>query len=41
MVKFYTVKIQNKEINVNTRNAWKIEDVPKLWRTKVEGELQE
>ncbi len=40
MVKFYVVKIQNQEINANTGEAWKLEDVPKLWRAKVEKELQ-
>lgn len=39
MVKYYVSKIQNGEINPKTDAAWKIEDVPKLWRKKVEAEL--
>lgn len=39
MVKFYLTKIQNETINPNTGEAWKLEDVPKLWRAKVETEL--
>lgn len=40
MVTFYVVKIRNKDINANTKEAWKLEDVPKLWKSKVEAELQ-
>ncbi len=40
MVKFYVVRIRNQEINANTGEAWKLEDVPKLWRAKVDKELQ-
>ena len=38
MVKFYVEKIGSGVINQNTGNAWTIEDVPKLWRTKVQKE---
>lgn len=41
MVKFYLAKIQNKEVNNNTGTVWTIEDVPKLWRTKVADALKE
>lgn len=41
MVKFYVMKIKNEEINPNTGEKWKIEDVPKLWREKVAEELAE
>ena len=39
MVKFYLSKIQNGIINPNTKNVWTLDDVPKLWRSKVEKEL--
>ena len=29
---FYGTKIKNSEINPKTGEAWKIEDVPKLWK---------
>ena len=29
---FYGTKIKNGEINLKTGEAWKIEDVPKLWK---------
>ena len=31
---FYGTKIINGEINPKTNEPWKIEDVPKLWRSK-------
>lgn len=40
MVLFYVTKIENEEINPSTGNAWSVEDVPKLWRSKVEAELK-
>lgn len=40
MVLFYVTKIKNEEINAQTGDKWKIEDVPKLWRTKVQAELE-
>jgi hypothetical protein len=40
MVKFYAEKIRTGAINQNTGTAWKAEDVPKLWRLKVENELK-
>lgn len=40
MVKFYTEKIKNGVINPSTGEAWKIEDVPSLWRNKVEKALE-
>lgn len=39
MVKLYVAKIQNKEINPLTENIWVIEDVPLLWRNKVQEAL--
>lgn len=39
MVKFYATKIKNNVINPNTGNIWTLNDVPKLWRSKVEKEL--
>lgn len=39
MVKFYINKIRNKEINSNTGQAWKIEDVPTLWKKRVKKEM--
>ena len=39
MVKFYSSKIKNGIINPNTKNVWTLDDVPKLWRSKVEQEL--
>ena len=41
MVAFYVDKIKNQIINPNTDAVWKIEDVPKLWKSKVEKELKE
>lgn len=39
MTKFYVLKIENCVINMNTGKEWCLEDVPKLWKTKVENEL--
>ena len=39
MVNFYVDKIQNEVINEKTGNAWTLEDVPRLWRKKVEKAL--
>lgn len=39
MIKFYVNKIQNQEINHKTGSIWKLEDVPNLWKSKVEKEL--
>lgn len=33
---FYGNKIRNKEVNPKTGAAWKLQDVPSLWRTKAE-----
>lgn len=41
MVKFYVVKIENGEINPKTELDWNIEDVPSLWKSKVEEALKE
>lgn len=41
MVAFYVDKIQNEVINEKTGEAWKLADVPKLWRKKVEAKLNE
>lgn len=39
MVKFYADKIRAGAINQNTGEEWNLEDVPKIWRVKVEKEL--
>ena len=39
MAKLYLQKINNQEINAQTGEAWKLEDVPILWRAEVEGLL--
>ena len=39
MAKLYLLKINNKEINPQTGETWKLEDVPMLWRAEVEGLL--
>lgn len=36
MGRFYGIKIKNGEINDATGEAWKLEDVPKLWRKATE-----
>ena len=40
MVAFYVEKINGKEINAKTGEIWKANDVPRLWKSKVEVELQ-
>lgn len=39
MVNFYVDKIKNEAINEKTGKAWAIDDVPKLWKKKVEKRL--
>ena len=39
MAKLYAQKITNNEMNALTGEAWKIEDVPMLWRDEVEALL--
>ena len=41
MVKFYVDKIQRGVVNPKTGEAWKVDDVPKLWKSKVEAALAE
>ena len=41
MVAFYVERIKNKTMNPNTDQEWKLEDVPKLWKSKVEKALKE
>lgn len=36
MGRFYGVKIKTGDINDATGEAWKLEDVPKLWRKATE-----
>ena len=36
MAKLYLQKINNPEINAQTGEAWKLQDVPMLWRVEVE-----
>ena len=40
MAKLYAQKINNQEINALTGEAWKLEDVPMLWRDKVEDLME-
>lgn len=40
MINFYVTKIYNKEINSNTGEAWKVEDVPNLWKSKVDKKIK-
>ena len=40
MIQFYVEKIQTKAMNPNTGEAWTIEDVPKLWKVKVQKALE-
>ena len=37
---FYGQKIRNKENNPKTGAAWKLEDVPSLWKKKTEDWLK-
>ena len=39
MAKIYLKKIKNKETNTATGEAWKLEDVPMLWRAQVQEAL--
>lgn len=39
MVDYYVAKIKDEEINAKTGKPWCVEDVPKLWRKKVEAAL--
>lgn len=41
MTKFYGLKIKNGEINQTTGEPWTLENVPTLWRKKVEQWLAE
>lgn len=41
MAKLYAQKINNQEINALTGEAWKLEDVPMLWRAEVQALLEE
>jgi len=41
MAKLYYNKIKNQETNFMTGEIWKIEDVPNLWRVKVQEMLDE
>lgn len=40
MVRFFAEKIRSGAINLNTGVAWIVENVPKLWRAKVQKELE-
>lgn len=40
MVRFFAEKIRSGVINPNTGATWIVEDVPKLWRAKVQKELE-
>ena len=41
MAKLYLQKINNQEINALTGEAWKLEDVPMLWRAEEREVLDE
>ena len=41
MAKLYLKKIKNKELNIKTGEAWKLQDVPMLWRAQVQEALDE
>ena len=40
MAKIYLKKIKNKEMNTATGEAWKLQDVPMLWRAEVQALLE-
>jgi len=39
MAKLYYDKIKNQETNFMTGEAWKVEDVPNLWKQQVQDML--
>ena len=39
MVAFYVRKIKNGDLNKKTGEPWSVEDVPDVWKDKVEHEL--
>lgn len=39
MVKKYARYLEERQINSRTEEIWNIEDVPALWRTKVEAQI--
>ena len=41
MARLYYNSIKREQINLVTGEVWKIEDVPELWRQRVEGMLNE
>lgn len=41
MAKLFLNKIKSGEINPATGEAWKLEDVPMLWRAEVEAMLEQ
>ncbi len=41
MAKLFINKIKSGEINPATGEAWKLEDVPMLWRAEVEAMLEQ
>lgn len=41
MGRFYGTKIKNAEINPKTGEAWKLEDVPRLWKNATQKWLNE
>ena len=41
MAKLFLNKIKSGEINSATGDAWKLEDVPMLWRAEVEAMLEQ
>lgn len=40
MGRFYGTKIKSGEINPKTGEAWKLADVPKLWKAATEAWLE-
>lgn len=41
MGRFYGTKIKNAEINSKTGEAWKLDDVPALWKNATQKWLNE
>lgn len=39
MVKKYVKALENREINSSTGSIWTINDVPTLWKAKVEAQI--
>ena len=40
MAKKYVRHLENRDINTSTGSTWTINDVPNLWRAKVEAQIE-